>query len=175
MSIPRSALLLSLLALPTLGRVETIRPDSPQAFHASLRRQAAAPDTTCPPYREESERILKRFLSSPGVRAALPSYGITPADTSEVVPVTDVAVCAALDSTLARVLADSILYYDPQQNYRSYFASDSLYYAVEKAKPLDSLGVDLTPPPGTEGYLDLAMNGIVVFGRDFSFKQGFPY
>lgn len=175
MTMPRSALLLALWVLPLLGLVEATYSDNMSVLRTDMLRHNAVPDTTCPPYREVSEHILKRFLSNVDAQAVLPQYGITPADTSEVVAVADAAVCAALDSTLAQVLADSLLYYDPERSYRSYFASDSFYYAVEKAKPLDSLGVDTTPPPDIEGYVHIAMNGVVVFGRDFSFKQGFPY
>jgi hypothetical protein len=105
----------------------------------------------------------------------LTDYAIIPADTNEVVAVTDEVVCAALDSSHAQAVADSVLYFDPDRDYLSYLATDSLYYAVVMSKPLDSLGVDNTPRPGIEGYAYLAMNSVVVFGKDFSYKQAFAY
>lgn len=175
MTILRSALLLTLWVLPLLGLLEATRSDNAQALFTNTAQHFAVPDTTCPPYREVSERILKRFLSSPGIQEALPDYGIPLADTTEVVTVTDALVCAALDSTHTTALADSVLYFDPEKDYLSYLATDSLYFGVVMSKPLDSLGVDTTPPPGIDGYVYVAMNSVIVFGKDFSYKQAFAY
>lgn len=122
-------------------------------------------DTTCPAIRPEAEGVLDRFLLSSGYEEAFDAYGITGIDTSEVVVVADSAVCMALDSTLAQSLPDSTLSFIQSMYDRSYFATDSFYY-----------GVDLPhrPEPDSD-YVFVAMGGILVFGKDFSFKRDFLF
>lgn len=109
---------------------------------------------------------------STGYEEAFDEYGLTQVDTSEVYLITASSTCMSLDSTITQVLADSILTFDPAMYDRTYFTTDSFYYAVDLPHPPDSTQ---TPPPGIDGYVFVGMSGIILFGKDYSFKRGFLF
>jgi hypothetical protein len=129
-------------------------------------------EASCPVPDPRAKEVLARFLTEPPYQNVLRSYGLSAVDTTTVRLIVDARACARLNRTVSRVLADSILTFDPDDYDRTYLASGRFYYAVSIPRPLKPPAV---LPEGVGGFVTLGRTGIIAFREDYSYLEGFPY